>query len=226
MNLSDIKKQLSANLGGETATDLHSTEDRLRAINQAYKDITLEQEIGQGTLPVTLPVAQSTLAIPGQSIMIGHDGITTLTGKLIQVGYEELSMMRNTGTPPHTTAYWAIDSARNGTVIEFWPAPRVSTLLRINYLSAATPMTLDTDQPWGGRYEQHHDLIPMLAASRLFREKGSGQEDMQASRFWLSEYEREAEKLTRVRRREHGGRTALVLHSGGKVSKRRGWRDE
>lgn len=226
MNLAQIKKQLTANMGGESATDLHGEEDRLRAINQAYADISFDERVGQSSVTLPLIAGASTLSLPGSAVMIAPDGITTAHGKLLQVGYDDILRMQSESSERGETAYWATDPERAGTFIHFYPASIGTLSLRVNFLSIATPMSLDTDQPWGGQYPHFHKLIPMRAAMQMYREKGAGQENMAASRFWLSEYEREKAALVRQIRNESGQTTVLRIASKLPTRKRNSWRDE
>lgn len=228
MDYGEIKAALTANLGGESATDLHPQEARVRAIQQAYRDITLDQEIGQGSMTLSLPALSTAINVPVASIMISPDGITNSRGfKLAEINIEDLTALKGNNLElTGDASYYALDTERGG-FLQFFPRSPYPQTLTVNYLANPSPMTQDSDRPWGGRYETFHNLIPLKAAQFLYREKGLTQEDMQASRFWLSEYEREVARLKRFIRREEGGMTQLRIATSPRSNRRRkGWWDE
>lgn len=227
MNLGQLQRLLTANLGGEAATDLHTAEDRLAALNQAYADISLDEEIGQSSVPIAFLSGQASVAFPLTGYMISPDGVTLDGHKLLQINIEDLIQMRGnneSGTP----RYYAQDTERALTPIEVYPTPNAGGTLIANVILRPTPLQVDADIPWGGRYETFHGLIAMRAAHILYRQKPANQANMQASRFWLSEYDRERSRLSRMIRREEGGRTTLNIRSPSSTRRRRsgGWRDE
>ena len=225
MNYGEIRKQLIANMGGESATDVHSEEDRTRAIHQAYMDITLDEEIGQAQVQVAIAPGANFLALP-PSIMVSPDGIELRSIKLIQINISDMKALQEEAVNPGVPIYFAVDTERPDGLVHLYPASNGIYTLNINILSQPTPMSLDTDQPWGGRYLTFHNLIPMRAAHFLYREKGGSQEAMQASRFWLSEYDRERKRLSRLIDREEGGVTVLHFRTKPTRGRRRGWMDE
>lgn len=209
MNLTQLKANLSANLGGESATDLHTADDRLRALNQAYQDISLDLEIGE--IKVTLPIlVGATYEIPSGFTVTDEGVVDAVTGlKLARVAKEDIESLRAknpgvTGQP----LYYAINNDNIVHTIEFFPqgsahALTVGTIMQVGNFAS------ESVEPWAGRHPEFHNLIPLRAAHILYREKGLDEAAMRASRFWLSEYDREKERLARKIRRESDGPTVF-----------------
>lgn len=104
-------------------------------------------------------------------------------------------------------------------VVALWPSPGAGMALSFMAFTDGGPLLDDTAQPWGGRYDTHHDVIAYHAAHALIAHNGTRAATDPA---WWQRYQLRLEEL-----RDRGSAGALTggaRMGSGLLTRRTTWR--
>jgi hypothetical protein len=158
-------------LVADSTGDRFTSEDIQGWLNEAYLDVHRDIKPQSSYVSDTIPALSSTIVLPSDFQLVAKGGITikdlTQDDSPRELTRREISDLNRLHPgwqsgdldPGLPTDYLLRDDASVGYIIVLVPAPENASTFWLEYVPRPVLMSADTDEPWGGRWPEHHKAI-------------------------------------------------------------------